>query len=166
MLSTPRAMEAGHAADYFKKEDYYLRGAEQGRNSQWCGKGARAQRLKGEVLEEDFRALCRGEDPAGNRLVDPKVTHDKVTDERVETHREGNDYTYSDPKSDFGGAAGVGSAGEAAPFGRHQADAGYFCRGPAAPSAGTRRARSGGLCPPDRHPPAEGVLAPWRSPGA
>jgi hypothetical protein len=67
MLSKPQAMNAGQAGGYFSKEDYYLRDAELGGNSEWCGKGARARGREGAVREEEFRALCRGEDPGGNR---------------------------------------------------------------------------------------------------
>ena len=74
--------------------------AEVGRNSLWCGKGAEALGLSGPVREEDFRSLCRGEDPAtGARIVAPKITRDKESGERIETHRAGNDCTFSAPKS-------------------------------------------------------------------
>jgi hypothetical protein len=79
MLSMSKAMNAGQAGGYFSKEDYYLRDAELGQNSKWCGEGARALGLDGPVREEDVRSLCRGEDPGGNRIVSYKLTHDKGT---------------------------------------------------------------------------------------
>jgi conjugative relaxase-like TrwC/TraI family protein len=99
MMSVSKGRTAEHAGGYFSKEDYYLRGAEQGRNSRWCGEGAGALGLDGRVGVEDFRALCRGEDLDGVRIVDPNVTYDKKTGERVETRRAGNDCTFSPPKS-------------------------------------------------------------------
>ena len=95
MLSKPQAMNAGQAGGYFSKEDYYLRDAELGGNSQWCGEGARALGLEGAVREEEFRALCRGEEPGGNRIVSYKLTYDKETGLPDEKHRAGNDCTFS-----------------------------------------------------------------------
>ena len=99
MMSVSPGMHAGQASGYFTSEDYYLSGTEQGRNSQWYGEGARALGLSGQVSEEEFRALCSGEDPAGNRIVAPKLTRDRETGLQVETHRAGNDCTFSAPKS-------------------------------------------------------------------
>ena len=114
MMSLSPGKMSLHAAGYFSKEDYYLRGAEQGRNSQWCGEGAHALGLDGQVSEEDFRALCRGYDTAGVRIIAPNVTYDKKTGQKVETHRAGNDNTYSPPKSvSLLYAAGVDPAREA-----------------------------------------------------
>ena len=98
MLSRPQAMNAGQAGGYFSKEDYYLRDAELGGNSRWCGEGARALGLEGPVREEEFRALCRGEDPGGKRIIKYKPTRDEVTG-APEKHRAGNDCTFSAPKS-------------------------------------------------------------------
>lgn len=99
MLSVSPGMGAVQAGGYFSREDYYLKGTEQGEHSLWSGRGAESLGLEGPVREEEFRALCRGEDPAGNRLVAPKLTRDRETGELVETHRAGNDCTYSAPKS-------------------------------------------------------------------
>lgn len=99
MLSKPQAMNAGQVGGYFSKEDYYLRDAELGHNSGWCGEGARALRLDGPVREEEFRALCRGEDPGGNRIISYKLRYDKETGATIEEHRAGNDCTFSAPKS-------------------------------------------------------------------
>ena len=99
MFSVSPGMSAGQAGGYFSREDYYLREAEQGENSQWFGKGAKELGLSGPVGEEEFRALCRGEDPAGRRIVSPKLTRDRETGELVESHRAGNDGTFSAPKS-------------------------------------------------------------------
>jgi len=99
MLSLSPAMTAGQAGGYFSREDYYLREAELADNSRWCGEGARALGLEGPVQEEDFRALCRGETPGGERLVGFKQTRDPETGALIETHRAGNDCTFSPPKS-------------------------------------------------------------------
>jgi conjugative relaxase-like TrwC/TraI family protein len=99
MFSISPGMTAGQAGSYFSREDYYLRDAEQGENSLWYGKGAQELGLSGPVGEEEFRALCRGEDPEGNRIVAPKLTRDRETGEQVEQHRAGNDGTFSAPKS-------------------------------------------------------------------
>lgn len=99
MLSISPGMSAGQAGGYFSREDYYLRDAELGSNSRWCGEGARALGLEGPVREEDFRALCRGEDPAGNRIVAPRLSRDRESGELIESHRAGNDCTFSAPKS-------------------------------------------------------------------
>ena len=74
MLSMSHAMNAGQAGGYFSKEDYYLRDAELGQNSGWCGEGAKALGLDGSVHEEEFRSLCRGEDPGGRRIVSYRRT--------------------------------------------------------------------------------------------
>ena len=114
MMSLSKGMSAGHAGGYFSREDYYLHGNDPGENSLWFGSGCEALGLKGPVDEEEFRALCRGEDPAGNRLVSPKVSRDKETGELVEQRRAGNDTTYSDPKSvSLAFAAGVKGIKEA-----------------------------------------------------
>jgi len=99
MFSVSPGMSAGQAGCYFYREDYYFREAEQGENSLWFGKGAEELELSGSVGEEEFRALCRGEDPAGNRIVAPKLTRDRETGELVEQRRAGNDGTFSAPKS-------------------------------------------------------------------
>jgi conjugative relaxase-like TrwC/TraI family protein len=114
MMSVSPAMGAGQAGGYFSREDYYLRGAKQGRNSRWCGEGASALGLDGEVSEPEFRALCRGEDPAGNRIVAPRLSRDRESGELVETRRAGNDCTFSAPKSvSIAYAAGVDGVKEA-----------------------------------------------------
>lgn len=61
MMSVSPGKIAEHAGGYFSKEDHYLRGAEHGQNSRWCGEGASALGLDGQVSEEEFQALCRGE---------------------------------------------------------------------------------------------------------
>jgi conjugative relaxase-like TrwC/TraI family protein len=99
MMSMSLGMKAGQAGGYFSLEDYYLKGAGQGQNSRWCGKGAESLDLSGPVREEEFRALCAGRHPGtGEQLVSPKLTRDK-TGGLVETHRAGNDCTLSDPKT-------------------------------------------------------------------
>ncbi len=69
MMSISPGMSAGHARGYFSREDYYLHGDALGDNSLWVGRGSRDLGLEGPVSEEDFRALCRGEAPDGNRLL-------------------------------------------------------------------------------------------------
>ena len=115
MMSISKGMNAGQAGGYFSKEDYYLKGVEQGDNSLWVGKGSEALGLAGEVRERDFRAVCRGEEPAtGARMVAPKITRDKESGLHVETHRSGNDCTFSAPKSvSIAYAAGVAGIKEA-----------------------------------------------------
>jgi len=104
MLSlSPGGMSAAHASGYFSREDYYLRGAEP---SQWLGKGGETLGLKGEVREEDFRRLAEGKAPDGSQLVAPKITRGKAGDQ-LQSHRAGNDLTFSAPKSvSVGYAAG------------------------------------------------------------
>jgi conjugative relaxase-like TrwC/TraI family protein len=100
MMSVSPGMSVGQAGGYFSKEDYYLRGTEQDRNSLWCGNCAETLGLTGQVQEEEFRALRRGEDPdTGARIVAPMLTRDKESGELVETHRAGNDCTFSAPRS-------------------------------------------------------------------
>lgn len=95
-------MSAGHAARYFSREDYYLKGGEP---SRWIGKGSAQLGLSGEVREEDFRRVCQGEAPDGTRLVAHKITREDG--DQVEHHRAGNDLTFSAPKSvSIGYAAG------------------------------------------------------------
>ncbi|BCG45563.1 hypothetical protein GEOBRER4_n0319 [Citrifermentans bremense] len=98
MMSVSPGMAAGQAGGYFSREDYYLGGLEEG-SSHWYGRGATALGLDGPVAEEEFRALCRGEDPEGNRIVAPKLSRDPESGLLVETHRAGNDCTFSAPKS-------------------------------------------------------------------
>lgn len=112
-MSVSPGMAAGQAGGYFSKEDYYLRDAEQGLNSRWCGEGAGALGLDGKVGEEEFRAACRGENPDGNRIVAPRLSRDP-SGEFVETRRAGNDLTFSAPKSvSIAYAAGVDGIKEA-----------------------------------------------------
>ncbi len=99
MMSISPGMSAGHAGGYFSREDYYLRGDTLGANSSWIGRGSRELGLEGAVCKEEFRALCRGEDPAGNRLVSFRVSRDPDTGALIERHRAGNDCTFSAPKS-------------------------------------------------------------------
>lgn len=96
-------MSANHAAKYFSREDYYLRGGEP---SQWIGKGSEALKLQGQVAEADFRNLAEGKAPDGTQLVSLKITHDPAGNQ-VGHHRAGNDLTFSAPKSvSVGYAAG------------------------------------------------------------
>ena len=114
MMSLSPGMSAGHAGGYFSKEDYYLHGDDPGENSLWCGRGSRDLGLEGPVREEEFRALCRGEDPAGNRLVAPRVSREPGSGALIERHRAGNDCTFSAPKSvSIAYAAGVDGIKEA-----------------------------------------------------
>ena len=108
MMSLSPGMSAGHAGGYFSKEDYYLHGDDPGENSLWCGRGSRDLGLESPVREEEFRALCRGEDPVGNRLVAPRVSREPGSGALIERHRAGNDCTFSAPKSvSIAYAAGV-----------------------------------------------------------
>ncbi|WP_214608074.1 MobF family relaxase [Geoanaerobacter pelophilus] len=114
MMSVSPGMAAGQAGGYFSQEDYYLRGDDLGENSLWLGRGSRELGLEGPVREEEFRALCRGEDPEGNLIVAPKLTRDPHSGLLVETHRAGNDCTFSAPKSvSIAYAAGVDGVREA-----------------------------------------------------
>ncbi len=67
MMSVSPGMAAGQAGGYFSREDYYLQGLEE-ESSFWCGRGARLLGLDGPVAEEDFRALCRGEEKKGTPM--------------------------------------------------------------------------------------------------
>jgi conjugative relaxase-like TrwC/TraI family protein len=114
MMSVSPGMGAGQAGRYFSREDYYLRGDQTGGNSQWLGKGARELGLDGPVGEEEFRALCRGQDPSGELIVAPKLTRDRERGTLIEMHRAGNDCTFSAPKSvSIAYAAGVEGIKEA-----------------------------------------------------
>jgi len=95
MMSISPPMKAEQAGGYFTREDYYLGGAEE-ENSRWCGRGAQTLGLKGPVREEEFRPLCRGEDPAGKRIVKHKRSREKGV--LIEEHRAGIDCTFSAPK--------------------------------------------------------------------
>ena len=97
MMTLSPAMMAKQAAGYFSREDYYLGGTEEGRNTLWYGRGAEALGLAGLVREEEFRPLCRGEDPEGTRIVKYQRRREKGV--HVEKHRAGNDCTFSAPKS-------------------------------------------------------------------
>ncbi len=119
MMSVSPGMSAGQAGGYFSREDYYLKGADQGEHSRWFGKGAESLQLAGQVREEEFRALCAGRDPAsGERIVAPKLVRDHKTGELVEIRRAGNDCTFSPPKSVSilyaAGAEGIKEAHDAA----------------------------------------------------
>ena len=119
MMSVSPGMSAGQAGGYFSREDYYLKGADQGEHSRWLGKGAESLKLSGQIREEEFRALCEGRDPAsGERLVAPKLVRDQKTGELVEIRRAGNDCTFSAPKSVSilyaAGAEGIKEAHDAA----------------------------------------------------
>jgi len=46
---------------------------------------------------EEFRALCRGEESGGNRIISYKLTYDKKTGTPGEKHRAGNDCIFSSP---------------------------------------------------------------------
>lgn len=96
-------MSSGQAGRYFAREDYYLRGGE---SSRWLGKGAERLKLQGTVREDEFRQVSAGKSPDGSQLVAPKVTKDGDGN-RIESHRAGNDLTFSAPKSvSIGYAAG------------------------------------------------------------
>ncbi|WP_224961762.1 MobF family relaxase [Geomonas subterranea] len=118
MMSISPGMTAGHAGGYFSREDYYLRGDALGENSLWVGSGSENLGLASSVMEEEFRALCRGEDPAGNRLVSFRLSRDPETGALVERHRAGNDLTFSAPKSVsiayVAGVSGIKEAHDAA----------------------------------------------------
>jgi conjugative relaxase-like TrwC/TraI family protein len=114
MMSVSPGMAAASATSYFSREDYYLEGTELAGNSRWCGKGAEELGLSGPVREEEFRALCRGEELSGNVIVSPRVIRDKETGELVAMRRAGNDCTFSAPKSvSIAYAAGVKEMKEA-----------------------------------------------------
>ncbi|WP_281275042.1 MobF family relaxase [Geomonas oryzae] len=99
-MSVSPGMSASQAGGYFSREDYYLKGADQGEHSRWLGRGADSLKLAGQVREEEFRALCAGRDPTSReRIVAPKLVRDKKTGELVEIRRAGNDCTFSAPKS-------------------------------------------------------------------
>jgi conjugative relaxase-like TrwC/TraI family protein len=112
MMTLSPPMMAEQASVYFSSEDYYLGGTEEGRNTLWYGRGAEALGLAGPVREEEFRPLCRGEDPQGKRIVKYRPMREKGV--RVEKHRAGNDCTFSAPKSvSIAHAAGVEGIKEA-----------------------------------------------------
>lgn len=96
MLSISRGMTAGNAGSYFSQEDYYLNGSNA---SQWLGLGAAALNLSGNVKESDFKTIASGCHPeTGEQLVSAKITKD-AGGCKIETHRAGNDLTFSAPKS-------------------------------------------------------------------
>ena len=68
-MSVSPGMAAGQAGGYFSMENYYLHGKDLDENSLWGGRGSRELGQEGPVREEEFRALCRGKDPAGTTMV-------------------------------------------------------------------------------------------------
>ena len=98
MISIKTQTNLGHAKSYFREHlnsgDYYSStGATPGI---WSGKGSAMLGLSGQVSEQDFLALCRGEKPDGSRLT-----------QRTNTVRQGDtanrriffDWTVCPPKS-------------------------------------------------------------------
>lgn len=130
MMSISPGMSAGHAGGYFSREDYYLHGDDLGENSLWLGKGSRELGLAGPVREEEFRALCRGEDPAGNRLVSPKISAERLADRAAPGRERLYLYPSPTPQGDRKGAGAVSQ--------RH-----HFCGGGTIPRSGCRKKASG-----------------------
>ena len=108
MMTMSRAISAGQASNYYKKEftnsqdNYYREAGEvQGR---WCGTLAEEWNLKGEVTTEQYERLVAGQDPRTGeqliRVVSARETVNKFGDEiTTSEHRAGWDATFSAPKS-------------------------------------------------------------------
>ncbi len=86
MLTVSRPMSVGKAGHYFKSDDYYL--SEKG---EWQGKAAEALGLRGEVGNEDFKAVLRGHDPRSGEIL--------IDETGAGKRRGGVDLTFSAPKS-------------------------------------------------------------------
>jgi conjugative relaxase-like TrwC/TraI family protein len=95
MLTAASVANAGGASNYYLEQDnYYLRD-EGVQFSEWFGEGAKLQGLEGKVDEDDFRKVLGG-------LVDNQVLGRIIKNEQGErqfTHRAGDDFTFSAPKS-------------------------------------------------------------------
>jgi conjugative relaxase-like TrwC/TraI family protein len=86
MLSLSAPLKAGDAAQYHKKDDYYLQ-----EGGFWQGKGAKALGLSGQINHDDFSAVLKGLRPG---------TEDKLRlDKNSVKDRAGIDMTFSAPKS-------------------------------------------------------------------
>lgn len=86
MLSVASVRSAKGASAYFAADNYYTAGAD-APAGEWFGKGAEALGLTGEVDQQRFEALLKGELPDGSRVGTP------------DRHRAGIDLTFSLPKS-------------------------------------------------------------------
>src|SRR5215467_1459545 len=108
MMTMSRAISAGQASNYYKREftnsadNYYREAGEvQGR---WCGSLAEEWNLKGEVTSEQYERLVAGQDPHTGqqliRVVSARETVNKFGDEiTTSEHRAAWDATISAPKS-------------------------------------------------------------------
>lgn len=91
MLSTSAIKSSGQASHYFSGQDNYYTKEEGLEQSEWYGKGAKAQQLEGQINEQVFEKLLNGVTPAGEPLG-------KMVDGQIK-HRPGWDLTLSAPKS-------------------------------------------------------------------
>src|ERR1051326_4776092 len=108
MMTMSRAISAGQASNYYKREftnsadNYYREAGEvQGR---WCGTLAEEWNLKGEVTSEQYDRLAAGQDPHTGeqliRVVSARETVNKFGEEiTTSEHRAAWDATFSAPKS-------------------------------------------------------------------
>ena len=89
-------MTPDNASSYFSKADYYINGND---SSLWLGQGASVLGLAGPIKESDFRAIADGCHPVtGEQLISAKTAKDS-DGKLIDTHRAGNDLTFSAPKS-------------------------------------------------------------------
>ncbi len=91
MLSTSTIKNSRQASHYFSGQDNYYTKEEGLEQSEWYGRGAKAQQLEGQINEQVFEKLLNGVTPAGEPLG-------KMVDGQIK-HRPGWDLTLSAPKS-------------------------------------------------------------------
>lgn len=91
MLRITHSRNASGAAKYFdeglQRADYFV--SKEQTIGEWGGKGAERLGLSGEVMKEDFVALCNNQKPDGSKL-NPRHS---------DTRKVGYDFTFSVPKS-------------------------------------------------------------------
>ena len=91
MMSIGPAPPAAEAADYYGKDNYYVKEDPERAVGVWFGKGAKALGLEGAVDLKDFENVLAGRLPNGV-VLGKKVGGDLI-------HRPGDDLTFSMPKS-------------------------------------------------------------------
>lgn len=92
MMTPSRIGNAGGAASYYGRDDYYVTGEAGAPGIEWGGQGAAALGLSGLASTDDFRAVLEGRnpDPDGPALTSASGK---------EKHHAGWDFTFTVPKS-------------------------------------------------------------------
>ena len=108
MMTLSKALSAGQAKDYYRKEytsareNYYSERGEV--NGRWSGRLAEEWNLTGEVQSEQYERLVAGQHPhSGEQLIRPARSKEQINkygeEITVNEHRAGWDATFSVPKS-------------------------------------------------------------------